>query len=160
MQWLDVLCVRLARWALHVASACLAGLGLVVIFGVVMRYAFNDPPAYVEQVALLLVITVAMFGAAAGVQASGHIGLDSVVKLLPQKLQTICIIVVELLVIVFAVFLLWGSAQMGLSTRHDDIPTLGISEAWRYAPSLIAGALILLFSIDHLLALKRPSAAG
>ena len=159
MNWLDALCVRLARWALHVASACLAGLGLVVIYGVVMRYAFNDPPAYVEQVALLLVITVAMFGAAAGVQASGHIGLDSVVKLLPAQLQTICLVVVELLVLGFAVFLLWGSMQMGLSTWHDDIPTLGISEAFRYLPSLLAGALIVLFSVDHLLALKKKPAA-
>ena len=155
MQWLDALCVRLARWALHVASVCLAGLGAVVIFGVVMRYAFNNPPPYVEQVALLLVITVAMFGAAAGVQASGHIGLDSVVKLLPQKLQLLCTVVVELLVLGFAVFLLWGSWQMGSSTWHDDIPTLGISEAFRYLPSLLAGLLIVLFSLDHLLALTK-----
>ena len=155
MPWLDALCQRLARWALYIASACLSGLGAVVIFGVVMRYAFNNPPAYVEQVALLLVISVAMFGAAAGVQASGHIGLDSVVKLLPHKGQVACTVLVQLLVIGFALFLLWGSAQMGLSTRHDDIPTLGISEAWRYAPSLLAGGLMLLFSLDHLLALGK-----
>jgi len=33
---------------------------MVVIYGVVMRYAFNNRPPYVEQVALLLVISVRM----------------------------------------------------------------------------------------------------
>ena len=51
-----------------------------MIYGVVLRYVFNDAPPYVEQVALLLVISVAMFGAAAGVRDAGHIGLDSLVQ--------------------------------------------------------------------------------
>ena len=58
-----------------------------MIYGVVLRYVFNAAPPYVEQVALLLVISVAMFGAAAGVREAGHIGLDSVVQLLPARAQ-------------------------------------------------------------------------
>ena len=53
----------------------------------------------------------------------------------------------------FAVVLLWGSVQMGLSTRHDTIPTLGISESFRYLPVIMAGVLIILFSIEHLMVL-------
>ena len=53
---------------MYVACLCLACLLSVVIYGVVLRYVFNDAPAYVEQVALILVISVAMFGAAAGVR--------------------------------------------------------------------------------------------
>jgi len=151
---------HLSNWVLRAASACLAALGIVVIYGVIMRYAFNDAPPYVEQVALLLVISVAMFGAAAGVHDAGHIGLDSVVKLLPEKLQFTCLVVVELLTIAFAVILLWGCEHMATSTRHDTIPTLGISEAWRYVPPMIAGVLIILFSVKHMLALftnKTPA---
>ena len=39
---------------------------------------------------------------------------------------------------------------MSKSTHDNLIPTLGISEAWRYLPLIIAGALIALFSIDRL----------
>jgi TRAP-type C4-dicarboxylate transport system permease small subunit len=144
---------QLSNWVLRAASLCLAALGIVVIYGVIMRYAFNDAPPYVEQVALLLVISVAMFGAAAGVHDAGHIGLDSVVKLLPAKAQFWCLVLVELLTILFAVVLLWGCEHMATSTRHDTIPTLGISEAWRYVPPMIAGVLIILFSVKHMLAL-------
>ena len=129
----------LSRWVLHAARLCLAALGIVVIYGVVLRYAFNNSPPYVEQLALLLVISVAMFGAAAGVHESGHIGLDSLVKLLPAAGQKAVAALVELLIIAFAVLLLYGSVRMGLSTFHDTIPTLGISEAWRYVPPMIAG---------------------
>ena len=149
----------LSNWVLRLASICLASLGIIVIYGVIMRYGFNDAPAYVEQVALLLVISVAMFGAAAGVHDAGHIGLDSAVKMLPAKAQFCCVVVVELLTFTFAAILVWGSVQMGLSTYHDKIPTLGISEAFRYMPPVIAGLLIILFAFEHLLLLfiKKPS---
>ena len=141
----------LSRWVLHAARVCLAALGVVVIYGVVLRYAFNDAPPYVEQVALLLVIAVAMFGAAAGVHDAGHIGLDSLVKTLPDAGQRAVAAVVEVLILVFAALLLYGSVQMGLSTRHDTIPTLGISEAFRYGPPVLAALLIGFFSIVHLM---------
>ncbi|MDB5895069.1 MAG: C4-dicarboxylate transporter permease [Rhodoferax sp.] len=144
---------QLSNWVLRIASVCLAALGIVVIYGVIMRYAFNDAPPYVEQVALLLVISVAMFGAAAGVHDAGHIGLDSVVKLLPEKVQFLCLILVEVFTILFAAVLLYGCEHMAASTRHDTIPTLGISEAWRYVPPMIAGVLIILFSVKHMLTL-------
>ena len=159
MTWLVDTSALLSRWVLHTARACLAALGIVVIYGVVLRYAFNASPPYVEQVALLLVISVAMFGAAAGVHESGHIGLDSVVKLLPAALRRLVSATVEVLILCFAALLLWGSAQMIHSTYHDKIPTLGISEGWRYFPPVLASLLIGLFSIVHLMALFKREAA-
>ena len=144
-------CRLLSNAVLHLARLALATLGLTVMIGVVLRYAFNNEPAYVEQVALLLVISVAMFGAAAGVRDSGHIGLDSAVKLLPQAAQRVIAVVVELIILCFAAVLIWGSIEMGTSTMHDTIPTLGISEAYRYLPVLVAAILTALFSIEHLL---------
>ncbi|MCZ2498617.1 TRAP transporter small permease subunit [Xylophilus sp. Kf1] len=137
---------------MYLACLCLVGLLSVVVYGVVMRYAFNHAPPYVEQVALLLVISVAMFGASAGVRDAGHIGLDSLVAKLPPAGRFWCKVVVCLLVILFAVALFWGGAEMALSTRDASIPTLGISEAYRYLPVLAAGVLITLFSLEHLAA--------
>jgi TRAP-type C4-dicarboxylate transport system permease small subunit len=153
LAWLCAFNAQLSKWVLRAASLCLAGLGVIVVYGVVMRYVFNNPPAFVEQVALMLVICVAMFGAAAGVHDVGHIGLDSVVKLLPAKARLACKALCELLVMAFAVLLLTGGTEMGWSTWANMIPTLGISEAVRYAPAILAGFLIFLFSLQHLLLL-------
>ena len=152
MLWLTAVNSRLSRWAMYIACACLAGLLCVVVYGVVMRYVFNDAPPYIEQVALLLVISVAMFGAAAGVRDAGHIGLDSLVAVLSPRLQFWCDIAVQILSIVFGAALLAGSILMGLSTYASTIPTLGLSEAFRYLPVLVGGILVAAFSIEHLIA--------
>src|SRR5438477_12939745 len=121
----------LSRWTMYLACLSLVGLLAVVVYGVVLRYVFNNAPAYVEQVALLLVISVAMFGASAGVRDAGHIGLDSVVAVLPLKAQFWCEAIVFGFSIAFAIALLAGGLEMAASTRHDTIPTLGVSEAVR-----------------------------
>jgi len=155
LNWLTSLNARLSRWALYVACLCLAALLVVVVYGVVMRYAFNDAPPYVEQVALLLVISVAMFGASAGVRDAGHIGLDSLVRSLPRKAQFWCKVAVEILSGVFAVALVLGGIEMALSTRGATIPTLGLSEAARYVPVILAGVLIISFCVELLVAQFR-----
>ena len=149
---LTALNARLSRWVLYLACLCLAALLAVVVYGVVMRYVFNDAPPYVEQTALLLVISVSMFGAAAGVRDAGHIGLDSLVRNLPAKAQFWCKVAVEILSGAFAVALVLGGAEMALSTRGATIPTLGLPESLRYAPVILSGILIAVFSVEHLIA--------
>jgi len=156
MTWLAHLNARLTAIVLVLARLCLAGLGVIVLYGVVMRYVFNNEPPYVEQLALLLVISVSMFGAAAVAHDAGHIGLDSVVNRLPPVVRHWIARIVALSTLAFAVVILYGAWEMAESTHDNQIPTLGISEAWRYLPLIIAGALIALFSIDRML---RPMSA-
>lgn len=134
---------------MYLACASLAGIVCVVDFSVLMRYGMNNSPVWAEQVALLLVISVAMFGAAAGVRDVGHIGLDSLVVILPKKAQNYIAVIVGVINIIFAGSLLYGCWLMAHSTYGSTIPTLGISEAIRYVPPMIAGVLIVLFSIEH-----------
>ncbi len=157
MNWLAHLNARLSAIVLVIARLCLAGLGIVVLYGVVMRYAFNNEPPYVEQLALLLVISVSMFGAAAVAHDAGHIGLDSLVDRLPRGVRNWIARLVALSTLLFAGVILYGAFEMAQSTHDNQIPTLGISEAWRYLPLIIAGALIALFSIDRML--RRSPAA-
>ena len=151
MTWLAHLNARLSAFVLVLARLCLAGLGIIVLYGVVMRYVFNNEPPYVEQLALLLVISVSMFGAACVAHDAGHIGLDSVVNRLPPVVRHWVARLVALSTLVFALVILYGAFEMAKSTHDNQIPTLGISEAWRYLPLIIAGALIASFSIDRLL---------
>ena len=81
-------------------------------------------------------------------------------KLLPVKAQLVINAIVEVLILAFAALLLWGSVHMATSTYHDTIPTLGISEAFRYLPPVMAALLIALFSIEHLVTQFMRPAAG
>ena len=155
MDWLTGINARLSRWAMYIAVAGLLSIVGVVVGSVIWRYILNDAPAWSEQVALILVINVAMFGAAAGVRDEGHIGMESLVGLLPKKMQYVVGNIVGLFSITFGLALAWGCSMMALSVWPHGIPTLGISEAWRYIPGIVAGTLIISFSIEHLIAMAQ-----
>jgi len=154
MNWLTNLNARLSRWSLYIAVAGLLGIVGVVVGSVIWRYLLNDAPAWSEQVALILVINVAMFGAAAGVRDEGHIGMESLIGLCPHKIQFLVGNIVGVITIVFGGILAWGCTVMAISVGPNMIPTLGISEAYRYIPCVVAGVLIVLFSIEHLIAMS------
>ena len=153
MNWLTELNARLSRWAMYIAVAGLLGIVGVVVGSVIWRYVLNDAPSWSEQVALLLVINVAMFGAAAGVRDEGHIGMESLIGLLPKTFQFWVGNLVGIITIVFGAILSWGCTMMAISVWDNKMPTLGISEAYRYMPCIAAGVLIILFSIEHLIAM-------
>jgi TRAP-type C4-dicarboxylate transport system permease small subunit len=155
MQWLTFINSWLSKIAMWIACICIIGLVADVDYGVVMRYAFHQAPPFMEEVALLLSISVAMFGASAGVRDAGHIGVDSLVALLPPKLRFGIGILAGVLTAVFALCMLVGCLKMFVETFEHTIPTLGISESWRYATPIIAGVLIPLFSIEHLVAMFK-----
>ena len=123
MAWLTAINSRLSRWAMYLACLGLIGLVAVVVYGVTMRYGFNRAPPFVEQVALLLVICVAMFGASAGVRDEGHIGVESLVVLLPEKVQHWTGVLVGLLTILLpeccsTVVRSWRYRFMAARYRH------------------------------------------
>jgi TRAP-type C4-dicarboxylate transport system permease small subunit len=72
------------------------------------------------------------------------------VNRLPPAVRHTIARLVALSTLVFSIVILYGAWEMAKSTHDNLIPTLGISEAWRYLPLIIAGALIALFSIDRL----------
>jgi TRAP-type C4-dicarboxylate transport system permease small subunit len=79
--------------------------------------------------------------------------MDSLVAILPAKIRFVAKLLVQLLTILFALALTLGGWELAASLRGDTIPTLGISESFRYAPVVLAGVAITLFAIEHILAL-------
>src|ERR1700754_4325656 len=143
----------LFRLLVVAASLGLAVLSLLVIYSVVMRYVFNDAPDFVEPIALLLVILIAMFGAALKVREGAHIGLDSFVTKLPPQGQRAAMVFQHLCLIALAVAIFFGCLQMAETTIDDRIPILGLPEALRYCIPVVASVCIAMFSLENLLAL-------
>jgi len=136
-----------------VAAIALAVLTILVFYGVVMRYVFASAPDFVEPIALLLVIVIAMFGAALKVRERGHIGLDSLVKNLSPKGRRIAEAFQHICLIALGAEILFGCLQMAETTMDDRIAILGVPEALRYVIPVVASSCIILFSLEHLMAL-------
>jgi len=128
---------------------------IAVLYQVIGRYVFNDTPTWAESGAILLVLYVTMLGMAVGVRDAGHIGLESFLVLAPDWLRLKLEVLIHALVLIFGLVMAWNCAVLAQSVWGYKIPTLGISEAFKYAPPAIAGALVALFSIEHIIALLR-----
>ncbi|MEI7786932.1 MAG: TRAP transporter small permease [Betaproteobacteria bacterium] len=148
-------CATVAKLCLMLAVALLVVLILCVQWQVFGRYVLNDTPTWAENLALLLVLFVTAFGVAVGVRDAGHIGLESLVVLLPAQWQRRIEFLIHGLVGLFGVLMvqggwLWASAKWG-----EKKPMLPVPDGIDYVPIIIAGALIVLFSFEHLVALAR-----
>ena len=75
--------------------------------------------------------------------------------LAPDWLRMKLEILIHALVVLFGVVMAWNCGILAESVMDYKMPTLGISEAFKYAPAAIAGALIALFSFEHIVALLR-----
>ena len=147
------LCAPLAKFLLMVAVVGLMAIVACVSLQVFGRYVLNDTPTWAEALALVLVIWVTMFGAAVGVRDAGHIGMESLLVLVPDRVRLKLEIVIHALVGVFGALMAYNGALLAESVMDYKIPTLGIPEGLNHVPVAIAGVLILLFSIEHIVAL-------
>ena len=133
----------------------LLGIVVCVQYQVVGRYVFNDTPTWAESLALLLVLYVTALGVAVGVRDAGHIGLESIVALLPEAWRLRVEILIHAFVVLFGA-LMAESGWVWTRLKWTDMkPMLGVPVGVDYLSLVIAGVLIVLFSIEHIIALLR-----
>jgi len=147
------ICAAIAKLCLMLAVAGLVAVVAAVITQVFGRYVLNDTPTWAEALAMLLVLYVTMLGAAVGVRDAGHIGMESLLELVPDRVRVRMEIVIHGFVGLFGALMAYNGALLAISVMDYNIPTLGIPEGLNHVPVAIAGALILLFSIEHIVAI-------
>ena len=132
--------------------------GLLVIVAIVFyqvfgRYVMNSSPTWTENFALVLVLYITLLGAAVGVRDAGHIGMESLLVLVPEKMRNRIELLIHALVIMFGAAMIYNGLVLGQSVLGYKIPNLGLPESIRYVPLVISGVLVILFSVEHIVAL-------
>jgi TRAP-type C4-dicarboxylate transport system permease small subunit len=98
---------------------------------------------------------VTALGVAVGVRDAGHIGLESIVSLLPESWRLKLEVVIHLCVATFGVLMGYSGWVWATLKWHEKKPMLSVPESVDYVPLVIAGVLIVLFSAEHIIALVR-----
>ncbi|MBX3645261.1 MAG: TRAP transporter small permease [Rubrivivax sp.] len=148
-------CAALSRLSLILASIGLIAVILCVQWQVFGRYVLNDTPTWAEALAMLLVLFVTAFGLAVGVRDSGHVGLESMVALLPEAWQRRIELLIHALVGLFGALMTYGGWVWASAKWGEKKPMMPVPDGIDYVPLIIAGVLIVLFSIEHIAANLR-----
>lgn len=125
-----------------------------VLWGVFSRKVIQHQSSWTEELARMLLVWVSLLGASIGFIRGSHLGVDYFVGKLSVKMQTICKIVVYLLVAFFtAVVMIYGGIRLVVSTFQADqvLQALRIKVWYVYLVVPISGFFIFVFSIETII---------
>jgi len=94
------------------------GLSLM-LFGVVMRYVFNKPLYFADELSVYLIIWGALLGTVAALRENAHIRVDLVYRLLPDRWKWLMNAFANLVGILFSLFLLVYGIKGIFLDRHS-----------------------------------------
>jgi TRAP-type C4-dicarboxylate transport system permease small subunit len=139
--------------ALWVSGAGLVAMTAAIAYQVFGRFVLNDTPSWTEPVSLLLMLYFILLAAAVGVRERFHLGLDLFRQIAPEPVRRAFDAVTHVVVGGFGIAMAWYGAGLARSTWAAPMPVLGLPEGLSYLPISLAGGLIALFSLEHLLLL-------
>lgn len=149
---------RLARLtgALAQAGLWIAGIGLVLMTAfvfaqVVWRYALGSSLFWAEPGAVMLMGWFIFLGAAVGVKEGYHLSFDVGLMVVPESWRPWFHSLSDLVVTAFGFGMAWYGWQLAAKAAGGQIPGLGISRLWDFAPVIGGGVLLMLFSVERIL---------
>ena len=141
---------------LYAGCVVVAGIALVLISAVIpwavyTRYVLNRAASWPEPMAVLLMIVLTFFGAAACYRVGLHMRVSFFVSLLPHQVQRAVDLLVESLMALIALFMVHWGIKLVVATWQNsiaDFPALSVGVT--YLPIPIGGAILLLFIFERL----------
>jgi TRAP-type transport system small permease protein len=144
-----------ARVSMYASVTGLLVIVAIVFYQVFGRYVLNSSPTWTESLALVLVLYVTLIAAAVSVRDAGHIGMESLLILAPERLRNQIELLIHILVMLFGAAMVYNGWVLGQSVAAYRIPNLNLPEVVRYVPLVLSGMLIVLSSIEHVIALLK-----
>src|SRR5690606_2502295 len=126
------------------AAGLLAALLMVVLAGVVLRYAFSTGFIGAEDLGIWLHVAMIAVGAPLSLKSALAMRLDVFVRLLPSRPRRAAEIFADAFSFVAAFILLFGGVEIAAMLGGVS-PTLGLPEWVRFSFLGIGGGLILVY---------------
>jgi len=124
---------------------------VVMVFGnVVMRYAFDTGITVSEEMSRYCFIWLTYIGAMVAMREGGHLGMDTLVRILPLGGKKVCFFLSEVLMLVCNGMFLWGTYRMHELQVTNVSPVTGISMIWIYGIGYVVSVVMGAINLDKL----------
>jgi tripartite ATP-independent transporter DctM subunit len=135
----------------EVPAALLVVVEIVILFaGVVSRYVLHNPLIWSDELASILFLWLAMFGAVVAFRRSEHMRMTALVASASPALRAFLEAVAVCSALAFLLVVLWPAYEYAYEESYITTPALQISNIWRAAALPIGIALMAIFSLLRL----------
>ena len=97
-----------------VSGVCLAGLVLLTVMGVVMRYVAHNPFTWLEEVQKALITWIAFYAGSAAFRTSGHVDIEILVDAMPEPAQKAVGYLIHAVVVGTLLFLAYNGLSLAM----------------------------------------------
>lgn len=122
-----------------IISLLLVAMTLLVFFEVVLRYGFSVGFLWVEELTLHMSGWLVLFGASYGVKVGSHIGVDAIVRLLPEAGRRMVSLFAVCCCLVYVVLFI-----MGAWVYLSKVYSIGIDLEDLPIPKYVAHSILLI----------------
>lgn len=122
---------------------------LLIIVQVVMRYVFNSPLVWSEELARYTMVWLAFIGSVIAMRNGEHIDITVVVNALPVRIKHHVIIISKVISTIFLVMLIYLGFQMVILNSSQTSPANNIPMGLVYLCIPLSALGMLFFNLTH-----------
>ncbi len=141
---------KLAALLQIIAGAALLGMVVVEAWQVVARYVLNDSPSWTEPVALLMMSTTMMLGAAVCVRSEAHFGFYILTESSSPPVSKALRFTARSIVAVIGLVLATYGARLMVDSWWFNMAGVSLPQGVSYLPMAVGGAAMVLFALERI----------
>ena len=124
---------------------------VMLVFGnVVLRYGFNSGIAVSEELSRYLFIWLTFVGAVIALHEHEHLGVDTLLRVLPRKGKIFCVVSSDILMLAAVGLLFHGSWKQTVITVSTRSPVSEVPLALIYVAGLVASVMMGILLLRNL----------
>jgi len=142
--------------ALEIIAVIALGIMLsLTVYQVFLRYLFNKPTSWSEEITMFILVWFGFISMAIGVRKDSHISLEFLYDRLNKTGKFILDVGRYVLLLTLSIMMTVYAFPMIAIGNTNSMPATQISRAVLYAPALAGGGLMTLFSLINLIQVFR-----
>jgi C4-dicarboxylate transporter DctQ subunit len=123
---------------------------VAVFYQVVLRYIFNSPNIWAEELARYCLIYISLFASAVAIRRYNHIRIDFFVNFFPKKTWKFFNLFAYILMLMFLIFLFYYGVKITLQTGNQITSGLKLPISYIYVSIPIGTFFMIVFIIENL----------
>ncbi len=129
---------------------------VVVIFAqIIFRFFIGSSLSWSEELARYSMIWLSFLGASAGVKRGAHVGVEFLLKSLPENKRILLTRLILVLGLFFFLVVFWKGVLILKIVKYQSSPAMGISMMYPYMAISVGGFMSLIHILDALLNVKK-----